>query len=396
MDFGFTAEQEAFARSVEKFARDKVAPGAEERDETGEWDWELWRELSEMGLCGLPIPEEYGGSGADAVTCLLAYEAFNRGALDPGIFLSLGAHLFICTVPIWLHGNEEQKKKYLPKLASGEWIGALGLTEPNAGSDAAGVQTTAKRDGEHYILNGTKMFITNGPVADVVLVMATVDKSKGAKGVTAFLVEKDTPGFSVSRKLNKMGHRSSPTAELVFEDCRVPAENLLGEEGKGFKATVDALVWERGVFLAAESTGMMAAMLDLTVDYAKQRQQFGQPIIEFQMIRERIADMKVMLDAARLLSYRAAWMKDVGLDGKFEAAVAKTFYAENVVRMADKAVQIFGGYGYMKEYPIERLFRDARLMPIGGGTTDVQKMIISSGLNRDYEKVNELTMRADR
>ncbi|KKM10024.1 acyl-CoA dehydrogenase [Clostridiales bacterium PH28_bin88] len=382
MDFGFTPEQEAFARTVEKFAREEVLPSVERRDETGEWDMELWKKIGDMGLCGLPIPEEYGGSGADAVTSLLAYEAFTKGSKDPGLYLSLGAHLFICTIPIWLHGNEAQKKKYLPKLASGEWIGALGLTEPNAGSDAAGIQTTAHLEGDYYILNGSKMFITNGPMADVVLVMATVDKSKRADGVTAFIVEKGTPGFSVSRKLNKMGHRTSPTAELVFEDCKVPVENVVGEVGKGFHATTDALVWERGVFLAAESLGMMAAMLEDAVEYAKTRTQFGQPIAKFQMIRDKIARMKVTYDAARMLAFRAAWMKDSGKDGKFEASIAKAFYADELVKFADDALQVFGGYGYMKEYPIERMYRDARLMPIGGGTSEVQRLVVSSNLLR--------------
>lgn len=343
---------------------------------------ELWRKIGAMGLCGLPIPEEYGGSGADAVTSLLAYEAFTKGSKDPGLYLSLGAHLFICAIPIWLHGNEAQKQKYLPKLASGEWIGALGLTEPNAGSDAAGIQTTARREGDYYILNGSKMFITNGPVADVVLVMATVDKSKRAGGVTAFIVEKGTPGFSVGRKLNKMGHRTSPTAELIFEDCKVPVENRVGEEGKGFHATTDALVWERGVFLAAESLGMMAAMLEDAIEYAKTRTQFGQPIAKFQMIRDKIARMKVTYDAARMLAFRAAWMKDNGKDGKLEASIAKAFYADELVKFADDALQVFGGYGYMKEYPIERMYRDARLMPIGGGTSEVQRLVVSSNLLR--------------
>ncbi|GAW93940.1 acyl-CoA dehydrogenase family protein [Calderihabitans maritimus] len=382
MDFKFTEEQEMLARSVERFARQEVAPGADQRDETGEWNWELWRKIGEIGLLGLPIPEEYGGSGASAVTSLLAYEAFCRGGRDAGLYLSVGAHVFLCAVPIWLHGTEEQKKKFLPKLCSGEYVGALALTEPNAGSDAAGIQTTARREGDYYVLNGSKMFITNGSIADVILVMATLDRSKRAQGVTAFIVEKGTPGFSVSRELNKMGHRSSPTAELVFEDCRVPVDNRLGDEGRGFQVTTDTLVWERGVFLAAESIGLMEAILEMTLEYAKQRIQFGKPIAEFQMIREKLANMQITLDAAKLLSYRAAWMKDEGLDGKFEASVAKGFYADQLVRMAEDALQIFGGYGYMKEYPIERIYRDAKLMTIGGGTSEVQKLVISSKLIR--------------
>lgn len=382
MDFGFTPEQESYARTVEKFGREVVYPSVRERDETGRWDWDLWKQAGELGLLGLCIPEEYGGSGADAVTSYLACESFTKGSKDAGLFLSMGAHLFICTVPIWLHASEEQKKKYLPKLCSGEFVGALGATEPNAGSDSAGMQCTARRDGNYYILNGSKMFITNGPIADIVLVMATVDRSKRAQGITAFIVEKGTPGFTVSRELDKMGHRTSPTAELAFEDCRVPVENRVGEEGTGFKATTDAFVWERGVFLAAESTGLMAAMLEDAIQYAKVRQQFGQPIMEFQLIREKLAHMQVILDASRLLSYRAAWAQDQGMDGKFFAAVAKTYYADKLVECADLALQIFGGYGYMKEYDIERLYRDARLMPIGGGTSEIQKLIVSSRLIR--------------
>jgi len=378
MNFELTDEQKAFAKVVEEFARNEVAPGAEERDETGEWDDNLWKTIGEMGLCGLPIPEEYDGSGADAVTCLAAYEAFCQGGMDAGLYLSLGAHIFLCSLPLLAYGSEVQKKKYLPKLASGEYIGALGLTEPNAGSDAAGIQTTAKREGDYYILNGSKMFITNGSIADVVLVLATVDKKKRADGVTAFVVEKGAPGYSVTRDLKKMGHRSSPTSELVFEDCKVPVENLISEEGQGFAVAHAALIWERGVFLAAEAIGLMGAIVELATQYSKERTQFGQPIGKFQMIRERLADMKVALDAARLLSYRAAWMKDTGLDGRFEASVAKAFYSEQLVRMSDAAVQIFGGYGYMREYPIERLYRDSKLISIGGGTTEVQKLVISS------------------
>ncbi|MBO8169542.1 MAG: acyl-CoA dehydrogenase family protein [Thermoanaerobacteraceae bacterium] len=381
MDFRLSEEQQALVKMVERFAREKVAPGAADRDANNKWDQCLWEQMGELGFLGLPIPEEYGGSGAGAVTCLAALQAFCKGGKDAGLFLSWGAHLFLCAVPIWLHGNEAQKRKYLPKLASGEWIGALGLTEPNVGSDAAGIQTTAVKDGDYYILNGSKTFITNGPIADVVLVMASTDKSKRAKGVTAFIVEKDTPGFSVSRKLDKMGHRSSPTAELAFEDCRVPAENVLGEVNKGFAATTDALVWERGVFLAG-AIGLMEALLEESVKYARERHQFGKPIAEFQLIRNKLADMKVAIEAAKLLAYRAAWKHDVGEDGKFDASLAKAFYAEEAVKVANDALQIFGGYGYISEYPIERLYRDVKLLTIGGGTTEIQKLVISSKLIR--------------
>jgi len=381
MDFRLTNEQQALVQMVERFAREKVAPGAAERDSNNKWDESLWQEMGELGFLGLPVPEEYGGSGAGAVTCLAALEAFCKGGKDAGLFLSWGAHLFLCAVPIWLHGSKEQKQKYLPKLAGGQWIGALALTEPNVGSDAAGIETTAVRDGGSYIINGSKTFITNGPMADVVLVMASTDRSKRAKGVTAFIVEKDTPGFSVSRKLDKMGHRSSPTAELAFEDCRVPAENILGELNQGFAATTDALVWERGVFLAG-SIGLMEALLEEAVRYARERKQFGKPIAEFQLIRSKLADMKVMVDASKLLAYRAAWKHDVGEDGKMEASIAKAYYAEAAVDVANEALQIFGGYGYISEYPIERLYRDVKLMTIGGGTTEVQKLVISSNLIR--------------
>lgn len=382
MNFLMSQEQEAFVKVVEKFAKNEIAPGAEKRDETGEWDKELWKKIGAMGLCGLPIPEQYGGGGADAVTSFLAYEAFMREGLDAGVYLSLGAHIFICSIPIMLHGTEEQKQKYLPKLASGEWIGALALTEPNVGSDAAGIETTARLEGEHYVINGSKMFITNGPIADVFLVMASTDKEKRANGVTAFIVEKDTPGLEISRKLNKMGHRSSPTAELAFTDMKVPASNIVGEIGGGFHSTTDALVWERGVFLAAESVGMMAAILNQSLEYAKIRKQFGKPLVELQMIREKLAEMKYLYDAAYLLSLKACSIKDQGNDGKFEAGIAKAFYAEALTKIADHGVQIHGGYGYMREYPVERFYRDQKLMAIGGGTTEIQKLVISSKLIR--------------
>lgn len=382
MDFLCSEEQEAFIKVVEKFARKEVAPGAEERDETGKWDDVLWKKIGAMGLCGLPISEEYGGGGADAVTSFLAYEAFMREGLDAGVYLSLGAHIFICSIPILLHGSEEQKQKYLPKLASGEWIGALALTEPNVGSDAAGIETTARLEGDHYIINGSKMFITNGSNADVFLVMASTDRSKRGNGVTAFLVDKGTPGLEVSRKLNKMGHRSSPTAELAFVDMKVPVSSVIGKVGEGFHATTDALVWERGVFLAAESVGIMGAVLKLSLEYAKTRKQFGRPLAEQQMIREKLAEMKYLYDAAYLLSLKACWMKDCGKDGKYEAGIAKAFYAEALAKVTDHGVQIHGGYGYMREYHVERLYRDQKLMAIGGGTTEIQKLIISSNLIR--------------
>ncbi|MEJ5185613.1 MAG: acyl-CoA dehydrogenase family protein [Candidatus Geothermincolales bacterium] len=377
MDFELTPEQKAFFNEVKEFAAREIAPYTEEYDRRGEFYWEGWRKMADMGLLGLPFPEEYGGSGAGALDTAIAMDAFGAGGGDAGMSLSWGAHTIIGAIPIWVMGNEEQKRKYLPPICSGEKISCFALTEPDAGSDAASIRTTAVRKGDHYILNGTKMFITNGPIADICIVLAVTDKEKGGAGISAFIVEKDFEGFEVSRELDKMGNRTSPTAELAFNDCKVPVENRLGEEGEGFygvgKATLE---WERAI-MVAPAVGTMEANINRCIQYARERKQFGKPIGKFQAVAFKIAEMKCLLDASRLLVYRVAWMKDQGIPAMLEACVCKLFVTEAAFRVASEAVQIFGGYGYIREYPVERTLRDAKLGTIGAGTSEIQKLIIS-------------------
>ncbi|MGH2700462.1 MAG: acyl-CoA dehydrogenase family protein [Actinomycetota bacterium] len=384
MDFRHTEEQLAFYKSVKDFAAEVVEPGAHERDVEGRFDPEVWSRLGDFGLLGLPIPEEFGGSGADIITTCLALEALAEGGHDAGLGLSVGAHVTIGAVPIWLHGTDEQKRKYLPRLASGQWVGAMAITEPGAGSDAAAIECRAGRDGDEWVLNGSKIFITNGSIADTVIVMAVTDPDAGSgHGVSAFIVERDTPGFSVGRDLDKMGTRSSPLSLLHFDDCRVPHASMLGAEGSGLWAIAfECFDWERTVMIAS-SVGGMKASLDAAVAYAKERVAFGKSIANQQSIQHKLADMKAQLDAARLLLYRAAWLKQEGLPHQTEASVAKLFVAEAAMNNAVEATQIFGGYGYIKDYPIERSMRDAKLISIGGGTSEIQKMIIARGLLDD-------------
>jgi alkylation response protein AidB-like acyl-CoA dehydrogenase len=381
MDFRHTEEQLAFYKSVKDFAARVVEPGAHERDVESRFDRDVWNQLGEFGLLGLPVPEEYGGSGADIVTTCLALEALAEGGHDAGLGLSVGAHITIGTVPIWLHGTEEQKRKYLPKLCSGEAIGAMAITEPEAGSDAAAIKTSAKRDGNDWVINGSKIFITNGSIADSVIVIAVSDAEAGpGKGVTAFIVETDNPGFSVGKDLDKMGTRSSPLSLLHFDDCRVSNDAILGQEGAAlWQVAFECFDWERCVMIAS-SVGGMTASLDASIAYAKERKAFGKPIAKHQAIQHKIAEMKANLDAARLVLYRAAWLKQEGLPHEVEASVAKLFVADVAMKNAVEATQIFGGYGYIKEYPIERSMRDAKLISIGGGTSEIQKMIIARGL----------------
>ena len=384
MDFRHTEEQLAFYKSVKDFAAEVVEPGAHERDVEGRFDPEVWSKLGDFGLLGLPIPEEFGGSGADIITTCLALEALAEGGHDAGLGLSVGAHVTIGAVPIWLHGTDEQKRRYLPRLASGQWVGAMAITEPGAGSDAAAIECRARRDGDEWVLNGSKIFITNGSIADTVIVMAVTDPDAGSgHGVSAFIIERDTPGFSVGRDLDKMGTRSSPLSLLHFDDCRVPDSSMLGAEGSALWAIAfECFDWERTVMIAS-SVGGMKASLDAAVAYAKERVAFGKSIANQQSIQHKLADMKAQLDAARLLLYRAAWLKQEGLPHQTEASVAKLFVAEAAMNNAVEATQIFGGYGYIKDYPIERSMRDAKLISIGGGTSEIQKMIIARGLLDD-------------
>jgi len=357
-----------------KFADDVVAPRSAELDRRGEFPHDTFRQMAELGFLGLPWPEEYGGAGLDTRSYVLAVEEISRACASTGI--SLAAHVSLGTGPIYYAGNEEQKRRFVPRLASGEILGAFGLTEPNAGSDASATQTTAVREGGHYRVNGTKIYITNGSVAGAVVFTARTEKGAGAKGISAFIVERGTPGFKVGKKEDKMGLRGSDTVELHFEDCRVPAENLIGGEGVGFREFMRTLDSGR-IGIGAMSLGIARAAYQAAVAYAKERQQFGRPIAEFQMIQEMLADMRVRIECARLLVYQAAWLKDHGRPFAIEAAMAKLHASEAATFCADRAVQIHGGMGYMRELPVERYYRDAKLMEIGEGTSQIQKIVIA-------------------
>lgn len=384
MEFTIPDEYSQFRQSVYQFAKDRLAPRAEELDLKGEFGWQNWRDMAEMGLLGLPFPEEYGGSQASPLATCLAMEAVAHAGVDSGTTLSWGAHTILCGVPIWLWGTQAQKGKYLTKLASGQWIGGLGLTEPEAGSDAASLKTTAVKQGDRWILNGSKMFITNGPIGHVFVVFAVTDKSAGNQGISAFIVEKDFPGFSAGKELKKLGNRTSPTSELVFDNCEVPEENLLGPLNLGFLTVgKETLEWERSC-LMAPIVGGMQFLLEQCIEYARNRKQFGQPIGQFQAIQHKLADMKVALEASRLLIYRVAWLKERGQSAMLEASIAKLFVTEQMIKVANDAVQIFGGYGYIHDYPVERAYRDAKLGTIGAGTSEVQKMIIISEMLKHY------------
>lgn len=380
MNLDIPEEYKDFSNSVYKFSKEKLAPRAEENDAKAEFSWENWRDLASMGLLGLPFPEKYGGSNASPLATTIAMETVAHAGADGGTTLAWGAHLILAGVPIWLIGTEAQKEKYLPKLASGEWVGGFGLTEPGSGSDAAGMRTTAERKGDRYILNGSKMFITNGPIGNLFIVFAVTDKKKGNKGISTFIVEKGMPGFSVGNNLKKMGNRTSTTSELYFDNCEVPAENLLGQENAGFvQIGKETMEWERSCMIAP-LVGGMQFVLEQCIKYSKERKQFGQPISNYQAIQHKLADMKTMIDASRLLIYRVACMKEKAQRAMMEASVAKLFVTESAVKVASEAVQIFGGYGYIHEYPVERFYRDVRLSTIGAGTSEVQKMIIASEL----------------
>jgi alkylation response protein AidB-like acyl-CoA dehydrogenase len=384
VDFTITPEQEAFRGSVLAWAAEVVAPGAPDRDKQGVWDWDVWRSLAAQDLAGLPVPSELGGAGASIVDCCLANEAIGEGGHDGGLNLSLGAHWTIGTVPIWLHGTPEQQARYLPRLCSGEWVGSWASTEPEAGSDAGSIRTTATRDGDEWVINGTKMFITNGPIASLCIVLAVTDASAGpGRGVSAFLVETSNDGFSVGRELDKMGCRSSPTAEIVLRDCRVGADAMLGPEGEAlWRIAFECFDWERTVMIAG-SIGGMSATLDASIAYAKERRQFGKPIAHFQAIAHKLAEMKINLEVCRTAVYRAAWLKQAGLPHAVEASIAKALVGDLSVKNALEAIQIHGGYGYMREFSPERALRDSKLTSIGGGTTEIQKMVISRHLLGD-------------
>jgi len=378
VDFSFTDEQTQLRRSVREFAEGEIAPHVMEWDEASKFPSEIMPKLAEMGLLGVIFPEEYGGAGLGYIEYVTAIDELSR--VDGSVGIIVAAHNSLCSNHIYKFGTEAQKKKYLTPLAQGRKIGAWSLTEPEAGSDAGGTRTTAKRDGDHWIINGSKTFCTNGHYADVAVVMALTDKSKSSHGISAFIVEKGTPGFKPGKKENKLGLRASDTSELIFTDCRVPAANLLGAEGEGFIGSLKILDGGR-ISIAALALGMAQGAFDAAVKYSKQRKQFGQTISEFQAIQFKLADMATQVEAARLLVYQAAWLAD-RKDARFtrESSMAKLFASEVAVRVANECVQIHGGYGFIKDYPAEKYYRDVKLCTIGEGTSEIQKLVIARQL----------------
>jgi alkylation response protein AidB-like acyl-CoA dehydrogenase len=377
LDFQLNEEQQQLKRSVREFAEREIAPHVMKWDEAGEYPLATVKELGKLGLMGIVFPAEYGGAGMGYVEYVTAIDELSR--VDGSVGIIVAAHTSLCSNHIFIAGNEEQKRKYLPKLASGEFIGCWGLTEPGAGSDAGGARCSAVRKGGNWVLNGTKTFITNGHYADVAVVVAVTDKTTGTHGLSAFVVEKGTKGFRAGKKENKLGLRASDTSELIFEDCLVPAANLVGKEGDGF---IDAMrVLDGGrISIAALSLGMAQGAFQAALKYSKQRKQFGKAISEFQAIQWKLADMATEIDAARLLTMRAASMKDAGMKTTQESSMAKLYASEVAVRCANEGVQIHGGYGFIKDYPAEKFYRDVKLCTIGEGTSEIQRLVIARQL----------------
>lgn len=372
-----TENQTLIAQMVRDFGAQHIQPRMMEWDESQEFPRDVFRRLGELGLMGVLVPTEYGGAGFGYPEYVTAIAELSR--IDGSIGLSMAAHNSLCTGHILQHASVAQKQQYLPRLASGEWLGAWGLTEPNTGSDAGNMRTTAVRDGDAYVLNGAKNFITHGKSGDIAVVIARTGEVGDSHGMTAFIVERGTPGFAAGRKENKLGMRASETTEIIFTDCRIPAENVIGQEGEGFVQSLKVLDGGR-ISIAALSLGIAQGALDAALQYSKERQQFNQPISQFQGIAFKLADMATEIEAARLLTYRAAEMKDAGLNVNRESAMAKLYASEVSVRVANEAVQIFGGYGYTKDYPVEKFYRDAKLCTIGEGTSEIQKLVIARTL----------------
>ena len=377
MNFTLTKEQELVRQMVRDFAVNEVKPIAAEIDVTERFPMENVKKMGELGMMGIPFPTEFGGAGGDVLSYILAVEELSKVCATTGVILS--AHTSLCASLINENGTPEQKEKYLRDLCTGNKIGAFGLTEPGAGTDAAGQQTTAVLDGDNYILNGSKIFITNGGVADTFIVFAMTDKSKGTKGISAFIVEKGFLGFSIGKKEDKLGIRASSTTELIFENCVVPKENLIGREGKGFGIAMKTLDGGR-IGIAAQALGIAEGALEEAIKYMKERKQFGRPISAFQGLQWMVAEMSTKIEAARFLVYKAAWLKENKQPYSIDAARAKLYAAEVAMDVTTKAVQLFGGYGYTKEYPMERMMRDAKITEIYEGTSEVQKMVISGSL----------------
>lgn len=374
MHFDLTEEQTLIKKMMRDFSEGEVAPGADERDRTKQFPKDVFDKLTKVGVMGLPFPEQYGGGGADTISFAIAVEELSRVCASTGITYS--AHISLGGAPIHLFGTHEQKKKYLTPLCTGEYMGAFGLTEPNAGSDAGGTQTTAKLNGSQWIISGSKCFITNASFAKNLSLTAVTDRTKGTDGISAFIVSTDAPGFTVINNYEKMGLHASNTTELILQDVTVPKENLLGKEGHGYKQFLATLDGGR-IGIGAMAVGIAQGAYEKSLQYAKERKQFGQSLSSFQAIQFKLADMAMNIELARTMVYKAAWLKDKGRKFKKEAAMAKLFASEICMKACDQAVQIHGGYGYMKEYQVERFFRDAKLLEIGEGTSEVQRMVIA-------------------
>ncbi|RNF40040.1 acyl-CoA dehydrogenase [Planococcus salinus] len=374
MNFQLSEEHVMIRKMVRDFATNEVAPTAAERDEEERFDREMFDHMGELGLTGIPWPEEYGGIGSDYLAYCIAVEELSRVDASAGVVLS--AHTSLAGWPVYTFGTEEQKQKYLRPMAEGKKIGAYGLTEPASGSDAGAMKTSAREDGDHYVLNGSKVFITNGGIADIYIVFAVTDPESKHKGTTAFIVEKDFEGFSVGKKEKKLGIRSSPTTEIIFDNCRVPKENILGELGQGFKIAMQTLDGGRNG-IAAQAVGIAQGALDASVAYAKDREQFGKPIVANQGVSFKLADMATSIEASRLLTYQAAWLETNKLPYSKESAMAKLMAGDTAMKVTVEAVQVFGGYGYTKDYPVERFMRDAKITQIYEGTQEIQRLVIS-------------------
>ena len=377
IDFTLTSEQELIQKTAREFAREHLAPGVIERDDKAEFPAEQIKMMGELGFMGMMVPEEWGGAGFDTVTFVIAMEEIAAVELATSTVMSVNNSL-VCQLLVD-YGTDEQKEKYLTPIANGEKIGAYSLSEPQSGSDASNMRTFAKKDGNHYVINGTKNWVTNGINSDVVILFCVTEKDAGYKGISAFVIEKGTPGLSTGKKEDKLGIRASDTCELYFENCRIPAENMIGEEGHGFKVAMKALGGGR-IGIAAQALGLARAALDASVAYAKERKQFGKPIGEFGAIQNKLADMATEIDAARMLVWRAAKLKDDGKNYSRESSMAKLYASSTAMKAATECVQIHGGYGYMQEYGVERLMRDAKITQIYEGTSEIQQLVIARDL----------------
>src|SRR5665648_1266234 len=380
MNFELTEDHVMMRKMVRDFAETECGTGAEERDENEEFSMEIWKKCCELGLAGITFPEEFGGVGADYLSYAITIEELSR--VDASVGVTVSAHSSLCANPIYMFGNEEQKQKYLIPLATGEKMGAFRLTESMAGSDASGTRTTAVREGDEYVINGSKIFITNGYYADTYVITAQMDKEKGNRGIAAFILEKGMPGFTFGKKEKKMGIRSSATYELIFENVRIPAENLLGKEGQGFKIAMQTLDYGR-IGIASQALGIAQGAYEQALSYTKVREQFGKPIASFQNTAFKLADMATQIEAARLLVYQSAYLASAHKPVGKASSMAKLFASETAMAVTTMAVQLHGGYGYTREYPVERMMRDAKITEIYEGTNEIQRIVISSMILKD-------------